>query len=275
MIQARINLQNPLIRTHNLNVGRVAWWLPVPGFIGGNTWYDLCGKYPGTLTSMANSNNGWASIQPPGALGNSLLFDGSAGYVSAPITNTLLGSTPTVLCWVNQFASGGSSVGAWVCGNTAYYGSFYLGWNAGHGNTFCQVFSGSGATVQSVAGTGLAGSWHRVGAVLGVSSKIYIDGKLDSSATLSSVGAFTALQIGGDTTDGYYAKCRLTDVSIYSRALSAAEFQQDYILSQQGYPGVLRQLPTRSIFGPQPVGATTFPWFQNTDLPNYQDVIGY
>src|SRR5271170_655703 len=75
---APIDYQHPLNTASNLNVGRLAWWLALPNLSGGSKIWDLNGLYPGTLTSMGNSSNGWLSGRfSPGAISQSLLFDGS------------------------------------------------------------------------------------------------------------------------------------------------------------------------------------------------------
>jgi hypothetical protein len=37
-----ITLRDPIAK-HPLNVGRVAWWLGLPGLTGGPKWFDLMG----------------------------------------------------------------------------------------------------------------------------------------------------------------------------------------------------------------------------------------
>lgn len=241
-----INFADPINRGHPLNRGRVAWWLTLPGAVGGGTWRDITNnKNTGVLTSMGNSSNGFRPTNRPGGWGG-IQCDGTAGYISA---GNVLGFTaePFALAvWIRTADANPAFraiVGKGYLVSASGYGH-YLD-TAGH--VGFQVRNG--ATVSGAISSAAVndGKWHRVigTRIAGVTS-LYVDGLL--AATDS-----TAVTIGTDTQRfligardssgaGLFFLGSIDDVAIWNRALSPAEVLQDYNLSQRGYPGVLNRL---------------------------------
>jgi len=94
---------------------------------------------------------------------------------------------------------------------------------------------------------------------------VYINGVLDSS-TASFTGnpdvSVQTLNIGDDAGPDFF-KGSMDDIGVWYYNLSAKQIYQMYLLSQQGYPGVLRRMETMlpQLYN-QPSGATAItPWW--------------
>lgn len=241
--RGRIDLRNPLT-DHTLNNGRVAWWLTVPQWFGGGTWYDLVNAYAGTLTGF--TGNVWTPSSPPSGNGSLSYNILNTNYVSGPSTLNITGPFSLSL-WVNprsnattqQFAdkrdAGGNN-------------GFYLLLNAGQINGQVQfgVQQGSGADVNLKSTIYLAqNQWqHVVGVCTGSQLLIYVNAQ--AAGSISTTNHPTAgtgnFRIGTQYNGGFPYGGYLNDLSLWRRALSAPEVFLDYELSQQGYPGVLNRV---------------------------------
>ena len=221
-------------RRHPLNRGRVSWWLTLPHLSGTGRWFDIVGNNHGTLTSMANANNGWRPTYRPGGWG-AVQFDGSAAYVAS---STTYAGNFTLAAWFRASVVNGSYQCLMGKGGPSglMEGKLYLWSN----NALCVYTGSASALVGNTVIT--AGVWHRVYAVVsgGSSCFMYLDGRLDVAGSVSSGSSPYSFQIGKDPAgaDQYFGG-QVDDVSIWSRALSAAEVKADYDLSRRGYPGVL------------------------------------
>jgi hypothetical protein len=95
-----LNYGNPVNPLAPLNRGLVGWWLNLPSRGKGNTVFDLCGKYHGTLT---NGPTWSGALGRPGGFG-AVTFDGSNDYIT-------LGVAPAALKFT---AISPFSISAWV-----------------------------------------------------------------------------------------------------------------------------------------------------------------
>lgn len=242
-----INSADPINRGHPLNRGRVAWWLTLPGAVGGGTWRDITNqRNTGVLTSMGNSSNGFRTTNRPGGWGG-IQCDGTAGYISA---GNVLGFTaePFALAVWMRTADANPAFRAIV-------GKGYLVSAAGYGHYLDTVGHvafqvRNGAVVSGAISTAAVndGKWHRVigTRIAGVTS-LYVDGLLAATdSTAVTIGTDTQrFLVGTRDSSGataLYYLGTVDDVSVWNRALSPAEVLQDYNLSQRGYPGVLNRL---------------------------------
>lgn len=274
MIDTRaINAASPVNWQHSLNVGRQVWWIVMPGALGGGTWRDITNhKNVGVLTSMGNINNGFKPTTRLGGWG-SMLFDGTAGYIAGP---SVIGPQHGMSCaaWarISSFSANGLLVSMYNqnLGN-AYLQFAYLSTGAG----FARI-QGSGIDTnyigRSTAGGLLSANiWYRLlmtwdGGTSATGINYYING-IQLASVISNGGSFVApnstsipIWIGAQeaATPVSFSFGSLDDVSIWSRAISAAEVRQDFLLSQFSYPGVLNRLPitmtrgaTANIYRPQ------------------------
>lgn len=247
-----IFLPDAVNRQHPLNQGRVAWWMVVPSLDGGRLWYDVLAYYHGTLTSMSNVNNGWSNLTRSGGWG-SLLFDGSAGRVVTSTTFNPGAGNFTLSAWVNARNITGAG---YTFASSNYSGGVEL-WCGTYGSGIFQYKAYIGdATVISSSTAIAASTWYYLAASrAGGTYTLWVNGAQAASGTKATAVTLVNLNIGcrqGGTTlwTGY-----IDDVSIWNRALSAAEVWELYRLSQLGYPGVLNRLaplPWPVVAGPPP-----------------------
>lgn len=244
-----INLGQPVNWSHPLNRGRVAWWKALPGRMGGPTWRDLCGKYHGTLTNVSTGpTSGFGATRQLSNFGE-LRLDGSDDKVDCG-ANVPTGGTAISVGVTLRLGStsAGRIVGRW--GGTSAEQSFlmYLG---AAGVIGFAVFDGSfGYNARESISLG-AGAYYRLLVTFACPSTmfIYVNG---ASQSLSSTASATMAAIAngsGSVAIGYEATTpfapilgAVDDVTIYSRALLPSEVYQDFILSRQGYPGVLNRM---------------------------------
>jgi Concanavalin A-like lectin/glucanases superfamily len=258
-----VDYRNPVNVSHPLNRGRVAWWLVLPNTYGGENFYDLIGLNQGILTAMGNSSNGWRSNQMGGTAG-SLLFDGSAGYISvnnSPSLSPNLGLT--VLAWINPSSIGNSSAyPEIVCKSaaaswTSPYADYCLRINGLQSWVEASVNNpGNAANITGPSPRLSVGKLYRVGMTFdGSTLKLYINGSIEALASISTSinQSGRPLFIGARQGPGEFFSGYLNDVAIYSRALSAQEMSEDYELSKRGYPGVLNRIDPQKYF-PLPSG---------------------
>src|ERR1700758_579024 len=89
---AFVDTTSPVNWAHALNTGLLSWWMVLPQWAGGLTWFDLTRRNPGTLTNFASPGtltNGWNAPNRQGGFGHLALDGGSSGshaYVSIAAT---------------------------------------------------------------------------------------------------------------------------------------------------------------------------------------------
>ena len=193
----------------------------------GTTWTDLVGSNNGTLVNGPTFDSSNA--------GN-IVFDGTDDYInmgdilSAP-------SSLSIFSWVNcdvfvEFPIVIKGIGAV---GTREYGLFIFS-----GVVRGYVADESAGDVDYVDGaTSLStGSWFNVGMTwTGSTLSVYLNGSLDNS-TSTSVSEIenlsSPLTIGKDTSPDY-ANGKISNVSIYNRALTADEVRQNYLSTKERY----------------------------------------
>ena len=179
----------------------------------GTTWTDLSGRgNTGTLTNGPTYNSG--------NLG-SLSFDGTNDYVNAPLTKT---ATCTFSCWARTTTLAGSpmlfNAGPNGNGPDIFFYNGKISWN---------TWDGDGNPLATTPASVTDGNYHYYVVVNDASSntKLYYDGFLLGTATYKSAAANTNLTIGGNTSD-YMWNGNISNFSVYNRALTAAEIQQNF-----------------------------------------------
>ena len=242
-------LANPVNWQHPFNRGRLIWLRCMPGWMGGAIWRDICAVGNGTLIDMGNTSNGFRPTMLPGHNG-CMLFDGVAGCVSLPSSAIPPTSGPfTVALWIKTTQLNSTNQSNLI--NNENYGAG-SGWtivDIGPNGTIVSfrinaaVDPGS-TNVASVPRSSLNdGKWHRVvGVYTGTQISLYLDGTLGQTQPATTLtpnlagGYVGTYSLGGNFTGGM-----MDDVTIFARAWSAADVLTDYILSPQGYPGVLNR----------------------------------
>jgi hypothetical protein len=253
-------LADPVNRNHPLNQGRVAWWLALQGIDGGKFFYDLMGLVHGTLTAGVS----WSGSARPGGWRH-LSLDGTNGhYVSLP-TAASLNITPniTVAAWIRTTGTSGHIYGGYK--NSSPFNGMGLGMGFAGNGAQVSVWTGGASWIDD-GGAGLRindGKWHRVGCVVkGASETSFVDGVGFVLGSLgNSIPSYSGVRgIGGRAVDGDSPfPGDLDGLSVWNRALSAAEMRADYDSSRIGDPGVLNRM------GPAAFGVpatTVHPWWQ-------------
>jgi hypothetical protein len=254
-------LPYPVNRQHSLNNGRMAWWLTLPGIDGGAHWYDLLGINDGSFSSSGVAWKGPGNR--PGGYG-ALSLNGTS-YVSVPSTPDLqLTSSGTLAGW---FCSNNawSTQNPYLFGKTAaaadnvseyrlefYSGSLYF--TLGNGTTFIQ---------KNVTWAPAVNTWYYIAVTWTGTTTFYINGVQQGAAQAQTTSSYTntvALQLGNDSVKNASTSRGLNglvdDLTVYSRALVAAEIRELYTFSKLSYPGVLNRLAPfvqpAAITGPPP-----------------------
>ncbi|MFO0959483.1 MAG: LamG-like jellyroll fold domain-containing protein [Isosphaeraceae bacterium] len=240
-IFGNISTHCPVIREHPLNQGRIAWWLPIPGRMGGSTLFDLMGQYPaaafnGPIWDAKGLRYTSASSQymqaPAPGLGTLNEFTFAARFTMP----SLAGHYSSL---VNRFASfdggdvnrlrlGLSPAGYYCDGKSCFALVTDAPPGLAAGVECLAVF-----TVSAAPGTGWA------------VPTIYHNGVALATTFLISSGvanntAGMPFWLGTDK-DQNYADLWIGEASIWSRALSAPEVAQLWAESRNGYPNLLRR----------------------------------
>ena len=213
-------------------------------------------SYPGSGTSWTGlsglSNNGTLvnGVGYNSANGGSLVFDGTNDYVSIPLSTSLNKTQGTMNFWVYPTRYNGSNgyfvnrddstanAVDWLWIGT-YSDTFYF--RLGNGSDCCSndlTFSSVSSVIPLNSWTNMCFTWVSNG-----TSAIYKNGTLYTSRSIGNVPSTNPSLTGriglghGGNGDEYFAG-RISNTSIYNRALSAAEIQQNYnaLKSRFGLP---------------------------------------
>lgn len=211
-------------------------------------------------TDSVGSNN--ATLQngatyTTGKMGQAFSFDGVNDYASVPDNATLKPTRLSVEAWVFRSAAAVDySTVLMKTTSNSWNDGYGLGYQTGGTFTFwVQNYSTNRAT-----GTLPLNAWtHVVGTYDGVNVRLYFNGAQVSSGTApaSLTHSSQPFQIGLGQGGSYYWNGRVDDVSIYNRALSAAEVLSRYTEVQNNYlpaglalnssTGVISGTPTGSV----------------------------
>lgn len=243
---------------HPLNMGRLSWWLPTPGRLGGTLLYDIVGGNHATIINAPPWTHGFsnfdAAIRP----------DGHIAVPKYAVANCPTLSAYTIACRVtfdslyppDSSNSNGSLMKNW--GGITGIGYFH--WNmVSQGDTApagcirCYVNTTDGVFTAVTANPLSVGVPYRLAVTAGDGVlKLYINGAPDGSA--SYTGSLTSncskiafgckLQDDQATpaatgVDNSLLAGTLGDCSLWNRALSDAEVAQLDAEMRAGYPSLL------------------------------------
>ena len=179
----------------------------------GTNWFDLSGNgNTGTLTNGPTYSS---------ANGGSLVFDGVDDYVNAPLTKS---ATCTFSCWARTTTLGSNPM-LFNAGPNGYGPDLFFY----SGNIYWNIWDGGANPLATTPASVTDGNYHYYVVVNDASSntKLYYDGVLLGTATYRSAANNTNLTIGG-TADPYIWNGNISNFTIYNRALTAAEIQQNF-----------------------------------------------
>jgi hypothetical protein len=204
--------------------GLVGAWMPSLG-VTGDTLRDVSGNgNHGTLTGMDAATD-WVTTSK----GLALDFDGSNDYVKP--YNLPVNFTKDFSFSINISSSSASTVVA-----MGHYASFSSRWWVGFTSGKLRFLINIGGTNHSFLTPYAVNDSRWVNAAASVSQKsnvvsFYIDGVLfgsqSTSGTYSNTG--NTFSIGRYDTAGFYWQGRISNTSIYNRALSPQEIQELYV----------------------------------------------
>ena len=185
----------------------------------GTTWTDLSGNgLNGTLTNGPTFNS---------ANGGIIVFDGTNDYATISHNSILNFSALSIACWYKTT----QGVGAYI--TTKLDDSFYLGIGPPGitANKMSFFLNGtSGGWLQSLANAN-SGNWTYVVATWsGGTSRIYLNGVLDNSATRTGTLATgtSAVTLATRLGSGLFLNGSISNFQLYNIALSATEVAQNY-----------------------------------------------
>lgn len=253
-----IDAANPVNWSHSSmqpNVRPVAWYLALPGLMGGAKWRDLMSPADlsignhGTLTNIAQSgSSGWQSTNRLGGFGE-LRLDGVNDYVNVAYSPSLDITTAITLIANIRFTTIASD-GYIISKGTDRYDILTYAGDPGKVSFYLTLSSGGTELRSPLAyNDGLphrvVGTYDSAGA--SGNMRLYVDGSLVAQST--KTGTITTenapLRFGSyGVSSAYFWAGSILDVAIYNRALSAPEIIANYLESLHGHPGVLNRINT-------------------------------
>ena len=274
---ALVDLAAPVEWTHPLARGLVAWFLAVPGVIGGRTWLNLCRpRQSGTLTNVslpALPTSGWQPTRRLGGYGE-LYFDGLDDHVSVPGHGLHNLGPLTLTAWARPVTMG-ENVTGYILAKQTGLGvngwAFHLFQATGPIDTlrFEVDYLTQNLTVRTggVIVSGVNAPWQHyavtwTGSALGSGVRLYLNGAPQATgATIEPLGGrvddtVSGLTLGNEPTLGRTFRGPLDDLRIYNRVLTPAEMKALYQHSQQGYAGLLRRVRSVVLAAGLPVVVT-------------------
>ena len=196
----------------------------------GTAWTDLSGSgYTGTLTNGV----GYSASN-----GGALSFDGTNDYVDLDnFVPTLNGLTYSTECYWFKLSSAQNDGTAFAL---SFDGDAYNAvgnFTSGSSNESISI-SKSNITAYYENGNGFYydNTWHNACYVYGAGfNKLYVDANelslrysIGNSSTTRAAYAASRFLLGNRTTDYYFSAGNIAQVSIYNRALTAAEISQNF-----------------------------------------------
>jgi hypothetical protein len=219
----------------DLPAGLVALW---PGDGSAN---DVAGQNNGTLNGGVTYANDDA--------GAAFRFDGSTGYVFVPHSPLWdFGSNPfTIAFWANFSSPGGeealiaddnragSGENKWILFH-GFQGAMYPRNMSGNSSLIFHIRGANSADIGNFPFSPVAGQWYHIAVTRNASTwTFYVNGAVIGTARVFiSVPSMTAPLTIGNAEQLYFFNGLMRQVSIYNRALPAAEIQSIYDAGKTG-----------------------------------------
>jgi hypothetical protein len=234
----QIRYGQPVNWRHSLNRGLLAWYRALPKFAGGGKYWDLCGRYHGTLTN--------GPLWSTGMSRQALKLDGTNDYVL--ITGEFgMPANLSLSVWGSLLVldSAGSDIigmGGHIslrCATDGVYGIYQ--------------YAASGWRQTSYTGGSLVGTgWHHLGYVVDDTNnaqRVYLDGKNVASSSFTEAilynGGESDTRLGRNSGTSADYGGWLDDARFYNRALTDSEMALLYSESRTPYTSLLNYLPRR------------------------------
>ena len=180
----------------------------------GNVWRDLAGSNNGTLTNGPTFSS---------ANGGSIVFDGSNDYINLQNPSALNLTELTVSAWVRTTTNANQ-----IILGKSYLTSYYLN-IAPNVKVFSFWTTGSSLNSPVIQEIGGSAWCHVAGTINNTTKRIYFNGISVNSAAGATVGIDSnSVFIGSWYNLNSFFNGNISQVSIYNRALTPAEIQQNY-----------------------------------------------
>lgn len=191
--------------------------------------------YPGSGTDLTDTISGIGASLVGGVGFNTsnygtFTFDGSNDYINFTNSNSVRLLNGTISAWVKTSNAGGGFRG--IMAKQYAYALFY--------SDGVLVAYDWGASATRSTGVNIAdGNWKNVVMTFqsGITNgtRIYINGSLSLTTTITWVNDTQNLNGGGEAIAGQYAICSGSIFSLYNRPLLAAEVLQNYNVARKRY----------------------------------------
>ena len=210
-------------------------WILVgkPGLGAGNAYGWVFQNYTTNSTRVAHLNFG---LPIYGGTDNYLSFDGVNDYVTTGLTRGTLGNQTTLIAWYKYTGTAGRTYSPIFGGVEPSVGTeFFIGKNAG--NTNIGIQDGNYNSSFVTGSNAFDGNYHQiVYSYDSTTGKIYLDGTLKNTGSFTKCNDAEGILIGHEAEgSGYYFIGNISQVSIYNRALTAAEISQNYNATKSRY----------------------------------------
>jgi hypothetical protein len=248
--QRVLNYGNPVNPNAPLNRGLVGWWLNLPSRGKGNTFFDLCGKYHGTLTNGPT----WSGARRSGGFGSIECLDAS-DRVDVSDTSALMVGTQDFTFSIDFCRNGAQSPTNAVFAGKGD-GSVNTEWALTLRGSDDRLAWMNGANISDAGFGGVGGTtdkrWHtatisRIGDVF----TLYLDTVQVDQDTFAGLNINKAISFAlGDaeaTASGFVG---WLDNARYwiGRGLSAGEVAANIQASRLGYPNELNWVRRQYVF---------------------------
>lgn len=251
-----VDWQSPINWGDPLNRGLVEKYIAVEGGgFGGSKWLGLVNGNHGTLTNMT-SGYGWqGALGRPGGWGAMRFSSSVSNYIAVANSAELdFTTTYTINAWIYPFVQRNFETIA-VRGNSSGNSDIEI-YVAGAGAQALTIvhnrFNGGSFSVSASNGQPVANMWTMITIVHSSPAiKIYYNGKLSFDKTIvAPIATGKGWYFGFLPLVGNYSNQSQDDISLYNRALSAAEVAGLYEASMNHYPTQLNRFAYRPRYVP-------------------------
>jgi len=204
-----------------------------------NSYYN---KTSTTIKDISGNGNDGTLISSPiynTSNGGIIVFDGVDEYINIPDNNSLDGfSSFSLNIWIylNSSFSYNTFFHKWSSGNYAYFlGAWSDNLKITAGENYAVTTGGKTGNYGDVSNSSISiNTWYNIGYVSTINTiSLYINGTLDNTMSNSwrggnIINSSTSLKLASHYDAPTYTNCKMSNVMVYNKALSAQEVLQNY-----------------------------------------------